>query len=1402
MLGMWYPVDPAYFTKGSGQSRSGYYSKTAVGGGEPAGRYTGKGAAGLGLTGLVDNEDFRRLYDEDVTPSGVVLDTYGKRPDYGKLAALVKVRAQEAREAYKTEHPFWTENDLRRVESRELGKARSNTSMIDLTFSAVKSVSVVQAAAYWLADHSGGDEAARLEAAAQFFDTAALDASSGMVAHAEQTAIFTRTGHHGGASATEAYRDGRGLIVAQFVQHTARSNVPGDDGIAAENGDPHLHVHNVIKNLVQRADGADDRWRAIHSTTLRENRLALSAVANRLFWQQVTAAGYPVVTREDGNDLEIGGVSRATIEAFSTRAARITEDIKPLLEAWKADNPGQEPPLAMVASWGHYVNKQSRQGKEDVAPARERLADWEKTVRETEAQALDAVLGDVAEWAVTHDPPPPLTQAVKYRAVRIAVAEVTRHHPMWTMNHLWWEFHRALPPLPADVDPIGLFRDLEHIAVTNQAGTHVRMSAPVTLGTIGQLGVRKDGWPVRLPPQPVKYTTDEQLALEDQIASFTRGVAKRLITVAEAQRLADASDLDAAQRKVLVGLLTSERNGTVFMAPAGAGKTHVIAQFSQAWKALTGNRVIGLSTSENAARVMQSEGVGEAFNIAAFLGKVEGSDRLRYPVALAENDVLVIDESSQVDTADLALIADYAAQTGARMVMLGDTHQLGSVGAGGMMRETGWRQGFFQLHEVRRFDSQWERDASLKIREGDTSVLAAYDTRGRVRGMDEQAAYEDAALAWVGDHLKHRDVLLLAATNAEAAELSRRVQGKLIAMGQVQKGSAELADGNTAGVGDLLRARKNVKGLGSGARPLTNRDNLTVVEVLPKGVRVERRDLSSGMATQFTVPFGYLKDHTELGYAGNVHVAQGRTVDSAHLLVSESLNRASFYVGMTRGRMSNTAHVVTGQTAPEGHPAYDQATAESVVHRVMAKLPEDASATETIRVAQEQAEGGQLLLGLWAAASQEDLYPAIDARLKEKLSEADYARYEREYQRPHLQKALREAQMAGADIHDVIDQVTANGLDGAKSIAAVLQGRVKYLQLPNDGVAPTWAKRTQAGASPLARESAEAIDARSVALGARHAARPEVWLSKHLGTLAPDASPAIRLNYEYRAGKAALYREAAGWDDPEHAFPPSGHPESPELQQARQDALAALEVQDEAELLRQMDRGGLEARQWAAERVFVYAPPDAGPDLKAAREKEAALDVARAQAETEQDHAVAVKLTSEMEQVAVESAALEKKQATFEQWSDSTKETRLKGDQAQAELNRRNPRPVNEPIDLTAEVAAISGAGDRALSTWETEAKASGQEWPPKVETKAEAAQRVADTMARRHQAADALKAERADRQVENDEYVSRTRQAEMVEADTTPEVTPEAEPDVWVPGHESPGAQAGIELPEAEAGL
>ena len=63
-------------------------------------------------------------------------------------------------------------------------------------------------------------------------------------------------------------------------------------------------------------------------------------------------------------------------------------------------------------------------------------------------------------------------------------------------------------------------------------------------------------------------------------------------------------------------------------------------------------------------------------------------------------------------------------------------------------------------------------------------------------------------------------------------------------------------------------------------------------------------------AASAVLPASYVADDVVLGYATTIAGAQGRTVDRGHVVVTPRTTSASLYVGMSRGRDSNHAHVV------------------------------------------------------------------------------------------------------------------------------------------------------------------------------------------------------------------------------------------------------------------------------------------------------------------------------------------------------------------------------------------------------------------------------------------------------------------------------------------------------------
>ena len=168
------------------------------------------------------------------------------------------------------------------------------------------------------------------------------------------------------------------------------------------------------------------------------------------------------------------------------------------------------------------------------------------------------------------------------------------------------------------------------------------------------------------------------------------------------------------------------------------------------------------------------------------------------------------------------------------------------------------------------------------------------------------------------------------------------------------------------------------------------------------------------------------------------------------------MNRETLYVAATRGRHENRLHVVTGQPGSD-----HQATPEAVLGQALATPASEQAATAEMDAALDAADHPARLIYLYqqitAAQRAADLDDAIAAR----LSRDDYARYRADPARPALHHAIREAQLAGHDTAAIITAITHGAMTGARSVAAVLHGRLQHLQPPRTAPAD-WLDRAAA----------------------------------------------------------------------------------------------------------------------------------------------------------------------------------------------------------------------------------------------------------------------------------------------------------------------------------------------------
>ena len=439
-----------------------------------------------------------------------------------------------------------------------------------------------------------------------------------------------------------------------------------------------------------------------------------------------------------------------------------------------------------------------------------------------------------------------------------------------------------------------------------------------------------------------RFTTRTTLAREARVLEAAANGVDAGVAVVPATVLAETlagAGLGLDQRAAVSQLLTGGEAIACLVGPAGAGKSRALEAARVSWEA-AGYQVVGLAPSAMAAGVLASEAGIASDTLAKFLHRAGAN-----PFALSARSVVVVDEAAMARTADLAGVVQMTQSAGAKLVLVGDDHQLGAVGAGGLFATLVSDRGAAELSTVRRFTAAWERAASLHLRAGDRSILPAYARHGRILGGDRQGMIDAAFEAWSTARAKGASVVVMAADHDTVDALALRARAARVAAGEVSA-HAVPAGRHVVGVGDEVITLRNDRRLATSARAWVRNGQRWVIE----GFGPDGGAVLSSMEGQgrVLVPGTYVSEHLALGYATTIHKAQGLTVDEGIVVVEPWMSAEALYVGMTRGRLSNRALVVCeGEEMDTGR--FVSTAPVEVLGGVMARVGTEASAHQVMR---------------------------------------------------------------------------------------------------------------------------------------------------------------------------------------------------------------------------------------------------------------------------------------------------------------------------------------------------------------------------------------------------------------------------------------------------------------------
>jgi conjugative relaxase-like TrwC/TraI family protein len=1125
-----------------------YYAES----GNPPGVFLGAGLAGLD-DGRGVPEGMQVTEDHLFNLLGMCADPLtgsplGRQPNRSHLP-LKKRIAQRVEVIPTTGTETERAELMTRIEAEERAKSvtqRAPVAGFDLTFSPSKSVSTVWA----LAD-------AETKAAIYACHRRAIDV---VLAYAEREVFCSRSGTDG-----VVQEDICGVVAAAFTHFDSRA------------GDPQLHDHVVVANRARST--SDGCWRTLDSRGLFKATVMLSELhqgalsdllTERLGW------GWDGRTRRHTDRLrfEVAGVPGALIAEFSQRSAAIGERKNTLVAEFVAAH-GRQPTSTEVLGLRQRATLETRPDKthrsliELTDGWRERAA---KFVGHDSA-AWVASLADRNDLPALHASD--LADAILSDAAGVALEKVAERRATFSRANVLAEVHRQLHGVrfATPDERIAVAERTADLAVARS----LLVSAP-ELHTTPERFRRADGTSRFRAKGHAVYTTMSLLEAEARLLDAGRRVAGPAATRATVAALTGANlpgrdhGLSLDQALAVEKVATSGRALDVLVGPAGTGKSTTMAGLRAVWEAEHGaGSVLGLAPSAAAAEVLSDElGIGtentakwlyEYRREAARVRKItelrsvlveEGTplrrrSALRLQVAameaeveawrLREGQLVIVDEASLAGTFALDELVTVAGEAGAKVLLVGDDAQLSAVEAGGMFTALVHdRDGLVPaLSDVRRFRHAWEKVASVELRAGSDDAIDAYWAHGRIEEGGRDQMLDALYKAWKADTEAGRVSLMIAGDLGTVNELNARARTDRIAAGTVTEHGVSVAGGATAGVGDRVVTRENDRRLATGRRWVRNGDEWSVTATHTDGSMTVTRLHGAG---RLVLPAGYVAEHVELAYASSAHRSQGRTVDTAHAMVSATTTKEVLYVSATRGRESNRLYVDTHhdsdpETSHDG--VAEPLSAREVLAGVLRHEGADVAAHEMIRWGADDAEGMERLSAEYltlATIAQADRFDTLLARSG--LTDPELEAVRGSDARGPLLAAFRDAEAHGLDIETALPRlVTGRSLADADDVAAVLHRRL-------DRWTNAAAGRRQRSASLIAgliprangvkdpelatalaeRDLAMEDRARTLAQQAVTAGRP--WL-RDLGS--PPSEPARRERWLREVSTVAAYRD-------------------------------------------------------------------------------------------------------------------------------------------------------------------------------------------------------------------------------------------------------------------------------------
>jgi hypothetical protein len=573
-----------------------------------------------------------------------------------------------------------------------------------------------------------------------------------------------------------------------FRHHTARPTMLLQDGPSGQTylvdspvaGDPHMHIHNFLMNVVATADG---RVGSLDMRALTESRVKeFGAYFQAILADELRRLGVRVGYDAAEQAVVVESVPEPVCKLFSKGRQQILDKAKSF-----AANQGLEWDKLAADKKMDVLRDAGAEGRLGKMKSDERNI-WREQVSEI-GWRQESVLEETQHERLSDD-------------------ERFERAYQFAARHLAKEFHTAAV---IDHEKLGMYAARALIGTGIAGGTDdikrvvslleergIQLFRP---GREGRKDMEHVALVVGLFDGKLRVSNTAQIRLEEKLSNLARRSARdrsaAVSTNQLRQAIAQTGIKFTSEQRAAIHAIGEGGALTLLTGVAGAGKTTLLQPVVDAWKADTrfepkGRDVIGAAIAWRQADALKDANIARTYALEPLIAMLSNGD-----LKPSRNTVLVLDEVSQIGPRPLLKLLEIQAKTGMTIKMLGDREQAQAIEAGDsieLLRRALPPEALPDLLTTIRQTTKRGREIAGLFREGnaeDALLMKRADGHAILAGGDRDQVVSEIADLYVA----RRDILLgsgskrgisvSAPTNEDAAAISLAIRKRLKARGEI-----------------------------------------------------------------------------------------------------------------------------------------------------------------------------------------------------------------------------------------------------------------------------------------------------------------------------------------------------------------------------------------------------------------------------------------------------------------------------------------------------------------------------------------------------------------------------------------------------------------------------------------